>query len=303
MVSLKDVIEPSNEHGKEYRDRVMIQGYRVISPSGLKKWFTNRSEWRLNVLDNIKTFNGNTNTVLGSIVHKYCELYRKNGLTKEGKIPSIEVDRILSTTTNLDIQSIYRDYPTMCEAIREEYLELYPNEYVLDTELYLEYDFKELKVLIAGTMDELYSEGNDIIIVDFKTSKSPYKDEYDLVEHLYQLSVYNALLFKCRGITANKFRIVNIAKPTKTVTNRVNVLECDSVDISSNVINDMLDVIHLVDNKPELKDIIFPINPLEGYVVTNKDNLDILVKKYIKNFSITNSEVKKRKQIIKNVFS
>lgn len=301
-MSILNKLKENREHGSEYAER-KEQGYRVISPSGLKKYYTNPYEWSLNVLDNVKTFSGNTNTVLGLIVHKYAELYRTNSLNKDGTIPSIEIDRIISSTTDLDIKEIYANYPTMCQCLKDEYLELYPNENVLDSELYLELDIKEDKILVAGTLDELYSEGKDIILVDFKTSTSPYKDETDLMQHLHQFSVYNALLLKNRGIQANKFRVVNIAKPTMKETNRLTILECDSSDISNSLLNEVIETIRLCDSNQDIKKLIFRENIFDGYMITDKNRMNDLCSKYIKNFSMTNSQVKKKEKVIKSIFS
>ena len=74
MSLLKKVIEPTEDtHGIEYRDR-LEDGYNIISPSGIKNFYTDIKTWKKNVIDKEQTFFGNDSTYLGSIIHKFCVL-------------------------------------------------------------------------------------------------------------------------------------------------------------------------------------------------------------------------------------
>ena len=156
--------------------------------------------------------------------------------------------------------------------------------------------FKKIK-------DEFPNIKTKTIICDIKTSSSPYKDVYDLVGHIVQLSVYNALLLKTRGITVDKFRIVNIAQPTQKETNRVCILECDAIlDLGQNLLNEIVNMILYCDSNKDLIPLLFSDNPFDGYVVSNKDKLDLLIDKYIKNFTIRTSNIKKIEKLKKDIF-
>jgi len=297
-MGLSEIIESnSKEHGSEYKERKQ-NGFRVISPSGIKKFLDNPYEWSVNVLDGKTTFFGNSSTALGSIVHRYIELYRKGKLTSEGKIPSIERDAVLSTTSDIDIKDIYDSYPSMCEAVREHYLEVYPADVL--SEEYMEVELTDEKILIAGTIDEI--DLNNKVITDFKTcSKKP--TEQDITKHIYQLGTYANLVKKTKDILIEKFRVVYIQKPTKTIGARVYICECDAVsDLSANILNQTIDTIRLIDSNPDMRNIIFRDNPLGGFIMPDKVNVETFMKKHIKNLKFITQEENKVKQLKKNIF-
>ena len=298
-MSIKDIKEKQiKSHGSEYKDR-KDNGFRVISPSGARKFIDSPYDWRVNVLDGKQTFFGNEATVVGSLVHRYIELYRQGGLTSDGKLPTIDRDTILSTTSDYDIQKIHTDYPMMCEAVKEHYLDVYPQD--VESEQYFEKELTDKKILIAGTVDEL--DLNNSVLTDFKTCSKAPKDESSMLSHIYQLSVYNALIEKTRGISFDKFRIVFIQRPTKTIGSRIYIAECDAnKDIGKDLLNDILETIELIDKEPKLKDIIFRENPLSGFTNPDKDKVKAFIDKNIKNFKLITQEQSKVKEIQKNIF-
>ena len=300
MSKLDRVIEKKvKPHGAEYQDR-KENGFRIISPSGASKFITSPYEWRVNVLDSKATFFGNEATVIGSLVHHYIDLYRKNSLTSDGKIPSVDRDAIVSTTTDLDIKTIYSDYPKMCEAVKEHYLDIYPTDVL--TEKYFELELTDKKVLVAGTVDELDLENK--VLTDFKTCSKAPKDETSVSAYIYQLSVYYALMEKLEGIKIDKFRIVFIQRPTKTIGSRIYIAEWDSnLELGKDLLNNILQTIDIVDNQPNMKDIIFRENPLSGFTMPDKIKVKEFCDKYIKNFKLVTQEESKIKQIKKNIFA
>lgn len=297
-MGLKDIVESNHrEYGSEYKER-KEKGFRIVSPSGIKKFLDNPYEWSINVLDGKPTFFGNNATALGSVVHKYIELYRSNKLTSDGKLPSIDRDAVLSTSTDLDLKDIYDSYPSMCEAVREHYLEVYPTDVL--SEEYMEVELTDEKILIAGTIDEL--DLNNKVITDFKTcSKKP--TEQDITKHIYQLGTYASLIKKTKDITIEKFRVVYIQKPTKTLGARVYICECDAIiDLSNDMLNQVIDTIRLIDSNPDMRNIIFRDNPLGGFIMPDKTNVEAFMNKYIKNLTFTTQEQSKVKQLQKNIF-
>lgn len=299
-MGIKDIKEKRyKEHGSEYKDR-KEKGYRVISPSGAKNFVTNKHEWSVNVLDGKPTFFGNEASTLGSVVHRYIEMFREGSLNADGTMPKDELDHIVATTTNIDTKGIYADYKDMCKAVKEIYLDKYPTDVL--SEKYFELELTDRKVLVAGTVDEL--DLNNKIICDFKTCSKPVKDQTAFIGYLYQLSVYYALMKATDNIEIDKFRIVFIQRPTKTIGSRIYIAECDSVlDLGQDLLNDIIKTIDLCDSNPELKDIIFTENPLSGFTNPSKENIEAFSNKYIKNFKLITEESSKLDEVKKNIFA
>lgn len=299
-MALRDIKEKRiKEHGAEYRER-KENGFRVISPSGARNFLDKPHEWCTNVIDGTPTFFGNEATMLGSLVHRYIELYRTNGLTSDGRLPTLDRDTIMSTTSEYDVQAIYKDYPLMCEAVKNIYLDVYPDEVAV--EQYFELELPDDKILIAGTVDELDEKNG--IITDFKTCSKAPKDETSLVNHMYQLSVYANLIAKHKGITFKRFRVVFIQRPTKTIGARIYIAECDvNYELGKNLLNDILETISVIDENPKMKDIIFRENPLSGFTNPDKDRVKAFIDKHIKNFELITEEASKVEKVKKNIFA
>jgi hypothetical protein len=298
-MGLSDIKEKRiKEYGHMYRER-KENGFRVISPSGAKNFLSKPYEWRLNVLDNTPTFFGNEATVVGSLVHRYIELYRSNELTQDGRLPTIDRDTILATTSDYNVQQIHNDYPMMCEAVKEHYLDVYPTDVL--SEEYMELELTDRKILIAGTVDEL--DLNNGVLTDFKTCSKAPKDESFMLPYLYQLSVYNALLMKTRGVDVDRFRIVFIQRPTKTIGSRIYIAECDAIsNLGSDLLNNILETIDVIDSNPKMKDIIFREDPLSGFVNADKKKQEEFINKYVKNFKLITQEDSKIKKIQDSIF-
>ena len=297
-MGLKDLKDSrSQEHGWQYKEK-KESGYRVISPSGISKFLSNPFEWKTNVIDGTPTFFGNEATVVGSLVHKYIECYRDGSLTSSGKIPAIQRDSILATTTDYDIQKITKDYPLMCQAVKENYLEVYPND--VESEKYMELDIKDDKILVAGTIDE-YDEENKVI-TDFKTCSKAPSDKKDLIPYMYQLSVYANLLKATEDKIVETFRVVFIQRPTKTIGARIYVAECEANYELGKIVNEAIDIIRMTDEKPELLNLIFRENPLSGYTIVDKNMADNFIEKHIKKFVFTTQEQSKINKLKDDVF-
>lgn len=299
MSTLSKLKEPMvKEHGFQYADR-KESGYTILSPSGMNKFYTDIKEWKTNVIDGNQTFFGNQATMMGSIVHLYAEYFREKKLTKEGKLPSIALDSMLSSSTDLDIKDIYSNYPIMCESLKENYLDIYPQEVL--TEHYMEFELED-KILLAGTVDEI--DVVNKICTDFKTSGKPYKDETDLAKHFVQLSVYHALTDKIDNIEIDTYRIVNIVKPTKTIGARVVILECDSdLEYGKKIINEVYQATLLSKKNKDLLDMLFKDNPMKGFTLPSKESMEAYCSKYIKNFKVVTAEENKIAKIKKNIFA
>ena len=298
-MGIKDIKEPMvKEHGSEYKDK-KENGYTILSPSGMNKFYTNIKEWKTNVIDGKQTFFGNQATKLGEIIHLFSEYYRKGKLTKEFKLPSLTVDSLISTSGDLDVKDLYSNYPIMCEALKENYLDIYPKSVL--SEHYMEFELED-KVLLAGTVDEVDTTNG--IRTDFKTSSKPYKDETDLAKHYIQLSVYASMLERIEGITINTYRIVNIVKPTKTIGARVIILECDSdLEYGKKIINEVYQATLLSKKNKELLDLLFKDNPMSGFTLPSKDNMEKYCNEHIKNFRVVTAEENKIAKIKKSVWA
>ena len=297
-MGLSDIIEKeAKPHGWQYAEK-KEKGYRVISASGLSNLLAKPYEWSVNVIDNKRTFFGNEATFLGNVVHKYAELYRSNGLTNDLKLPSVQRDMVLSTSTDIDLKQIYKDYPVMCEALREHYLEVYPTDVV--SEKYLEVDLEDYKILVAGSVDEI--DYNNKVITDFKTcSKIPTAD--NMAKYMYQLSCYANLLEKTENLIIETFRIVFIQRPTKTIGARVYIAECKAnLDLARDLIRNAINTIVAIYEKPDLRELIFRPNPFDGFTNTDKLNMEAFVSKYMKDFKLITQEESKVKKLQKDIF-
>lgn len=297
-MSLKDVIEPTSKpYGYQYKEK-KEKGYKVISPSGIKNFYSDIKTWKKNVIDNTPTFFGNEATKLGDIVHKFAELYREGKLNQDNTLPKVEVDKLLSTTSDVS-KELYQHYPLMNKALLENYLEIYPKE--VDSEYYMEFELDE-QVLVAGTIDEIDRENR--VITDFKTSKNPYKDEKDIATHFMQLCVYCALLEKLESVSIQTIRVVNIARPTKTIGSRVTILECDAdIEYGKKIINEVYQATLLCKKHKDVIDSLFKDNPFDGFTNPSKESIEAYVNKHIKNFKIITQEENKVAKIKKNIFA
>ena len=304
MSSLLNKIEDIKlpQHGSEYSE-FLENGGTVISPSGLRNLIESPSSWKSNVIDKIKTFTGNENTQVGNYVHLYAEYFYKDKLTKENRLPQLIKEAFFRDNQCIDLNkfldkketikmSNYLD--TLCDVLREEYLEVYirPKE----SEGYIEFKLDD-KTMLAGSYDSLSYEDDEIVIVDFKTSGKSL-NEKSMLGYILQLSIYARLTELVHNVKPTKIRVVGLIK---NLSPKVQILECEpNYELASKIVTQAYNAIRFERNedltKDELYDLIFREN-IYSFTMEDSD-----IKKIIGEVTISTGTERKVKSVVKNIF-
>jgi hypothetical protein len=183
---LKDIELP--EHGVQYADFKSVEGNVVISPSGLRNFIDNSSNWKENVINKKSTFTGNANTEFGSYVHLYAELFYKGKLNSDFTMPRAYTEAFNVTCRHLDLIGERLYLEAICKVFYNEYLSVYPTD--IESEGYLEFKLDN-KTMVAGSYDglEYDSDTKSFTIVDFKTSNKSL-NEKSMSNYYLQLNCY-----------------------------------------------------------------------------------------------------------------
>ena len=228
----------------------------LLRASSVRSFFEVPSQWYKNHILGEDKFEGNTATVLGSVVHRYAECYFNGEEFDENMI-------LDEANADIDVELIRSEFPAMCEVLERDYLSLI--EVPEHIELYNSIERDGVK--FQGTCDAI----NGKVLVDYKTSGKPKKQ---MDEYVYQLNIY-AYLVSLKGIEIDVLRVVNIARRTKTLPPRVTIIECKAdVKKGEELVNMMIDKTNLVLRNPEFKDLIFSENPYsflgDGFDIENR---------------------------------
>lgn len=304
MSSLLNKIEDIKlpQHGSEYSE-FLENGGTVISPSGLRNLIESPSSWKSNVIDKIKTFTGNENTQVGDYVHLYAEYFYKDKLTKENRLPQLIKEAFFRDNQCIDLNkfldkketikmSNYLD--TLCDVLREEYLEVYirPKE----SEGYIEFKLDD-KTMLAGSYDSLSYEDDEIVIADFKTSGKSL-NEKSMLGYILQLSIYARLTELVHNVKPTKIRVVGLIK---NLSPKVQILECEpNYELASKIVTQAYNAIRFERGedltKKELYDLIFREN-IYSFTMEDSD-----IKKIIGEVTISTGTERKVKSVVKNIF-
>lgn len=217
----------------------------IIRASSARSFYEVPAMWYKTHILGQDRFEGNTNTYLGTLCHKYAECY----FTLK---PYDYMEILAEAPDCVDKEGILKDMPAI-----EKELKLY-----LDTleppsliEQYLK-GFETAHFITQGTIDAYYKEGG--VLVDYKTS-SVKKSSID--EYRQQLNIY-AYLMALNGYEVNTIRIVNIIKATKTMPPRINILEGEAdVKMGEETLRYMAEKAELAMRNPEFARLIFSPNP------------------------------------------
>jgi hypothetical protein len=205
--------------------------YVRISPSGVAKFFTNTREWYGEVLLNETYFTQSDSTILGNIVHFFCEL-ASNGIKLPD--PAATVSAYLNTQTcenRAEIESLWKDMATTmingCINGRPP---------VHSTETFIHHKLLP-GIYVAGTYDALVplSLGDGTFSVrDYKTSSTkpsgiPY--HYRMQAHTY------AYILTQLGYKISRIELQYVTRPTKT-------LPCRHFEFTEPFTSDDYDRIH-----------------------------------------------------------
>lgn len=273
----KYLAAPYGKETKEFRKN----GGIVLSPSSISKFFDNPGEW-WNDRNGVVTFDGNTNTVLGSVVHAMIESYYKGGgeITYEeiedwmNKFYSEQmntgVETFKGTVPKVDTIVVLKNCFQMFEVWKKEYGEMYVSETgVSEIPVSMKIGDEDDKIMVAGVVDRYEEEHK--VVTDWKTtSKAPSKDmetkEYIMSKaHEFQMSSY-AMALIANGKEVDTIRCVYIQKPTTKLPARIYVIDKELTDEmlfrTVGITENMRKSIVLVQDNPELVDFVFRENPL-----------------------------------------
>jgi hypothetical protein len=172
----------------EYVKIEVEEGEVLLSPSSLSQMFDNPMAWYKTYILKEKSFNGNDNTYLGSLLHNRIENYylsSRNG----GYIPNKDEEvAYLDSNNAIDSWKIMEALETMYNTWIELYAKKFPKPDLLEQQ------FKYSPtpgIVIGGSVDAIV--GN--ILIDWKSSS---KSKSSLSEYKLQLYAYSFIINSIR---------------------------------------------------------------------------------------------------------
>jgi hypothetical protein len=233
-----------------------IEGKIRFSPSGFASFYENPRVWYKNTILKDNSFKGNTNTVIGSIIHKRIENYF-NGLPTNTKEEQDYIDSY-NDIVEVDGWRVADDVNNIWEVLQ---IELPTMDKPTSMEQKVEFHIPNSDCFIYGTYD--YMRGD--VLGDIKTTSVTPKAIK--VAHRIQLLLYN-LALQHSGITNIRkmevMYIVKLKKEPKVVILQEDIQDHDMEWIKQEVKN-MVKRVELVLKDKELEDIVFPNNP-DSYI-------------------------------------
>ena len=220
-----------------------------ISPSGFSNLQGNRGAWYKNNILKSGEFRGNTNTVVGTIIHGRIENYF-NGVPTNTEEEQSYIESH-SEVPEVDAWKVDEDVERLWELLK---LELPTWEKPDKQEQEVRLDIPNSNYTIAGTYD--YLKGT--ILGDLKTSSSAPKKIK--VSHCIQLALYT-LCCRAMGTQITHWEVTYIVK-TKTPKIVKHLVEVDEefVEQTKKEVKGLIVALDLVKANPELADAIFPVN-------------------------------------------
>jgi len=219
-------------------------GELVLRSSSVRKFHETPMQWYKDHILGENTFEGNTATYLGTVIHLFAETYFTEG--------EFNVEAILEDApANVDKDIVLAEYQAMCDVLEEKYLSKI--EMPSEMEMYSKLEIDG--ITFQGTCDAIMGKN---VLVDYKTS---VKAKSKMDEYIQQLNIY-AYLASLKGYTIDTLRVVNVVRKTKTMPPRVIVLECDAdVEMGKALMELMVKKTRLAMDNPEVRELIFGENP------------------------------------------
>lgn len=174
-------------------------GKFILRPSSLTELSDNPFLWYKKHILNQSTFNGNHNTVLGTLLHARIEnIYNGLETNQDDEFAYLELHKDVITDSWL----LLAELDDLWNAWLEDY---YPNN-PAPTQTEFNISFEPIEgILFQGTVDALIS--NDTI-VDWKSTT---KTKSSIGDYWMQLYMY-AIIARANGYNINKIRVVYIQK-------------------------------------------------------------------------------------------
>ena len=229
----------------------------TLRASSVRKFFETPDLWYKNHILKEDTFEGNTSTYLGSVIHKFAEAYYS---LEDWSV----YDILEKAPEHVDKNIILKEYKPMCAALEEKYLQQHKPDL---TEHYMKKE--DGNFIFQGTCDAV----NGSVLVDYKTA-GKYETNPKIDQYIQQLNIY-AYLVSLKGIKIDTLRAVKIYRRTKTLPPRVTVLETPAdVTEGERLVNLMIDKTTLALKNPEFLHLLFIDNPYsflsDGFSVDTK---------------------------------
>jgi hypothetical protein len=238
-----------------YKDLEIPNSNFRISPSSIGKFFDYPSIWyKEHVLGEKPEFNGNTASVLGTVIHALAEEYGKNKSTpSNAKELCNEYIDSFKNNEDVDCSLVKSLYEGMASTLINDYLR-YNIPSKVEEQVYTEV---KNNIYVGGSCDALH--GNTTI-TDYKNvGKKPSTDTIPF-NYKIQLLSY-ALCYKNMGYPIDRIQIVYTVRPTKTLPPRVfqvaQMINNEDWDLINNTLELIADTVELVKRDPSLAYIVF----------------------------------------------
>lgn len=231
----------------EYND-IKIEGKIRIGASSFPLFYENPKSFYKNQILKQNNFRGNTNTVIGSLIHSRIEHYWQG-------IPHNEDDEFNYVTQYKDLPEVnewevYSQVDKIWEMLQTEIIRI-PKPSEIEVAVLFEIPNSD-KYFIGGSYD--YLRGN--VIGDLKTTSTSQKSIK--VSHRQQILFYEL----CRRLDGkpkcDTMEVIYIVKTKvpKLIVLQEPITEDDILYIKTEIKN-MITRLELVDNNPDLVDVIF----------------------------------------------
>jgi len=237
-----------------------------FSPSRFSEFITHPHRWFQSQVMGVSSFDYNTSSVLGTIVHYCAEMVAKGEEVDQKMIK--EYVLMHEANEDYDPDTVLSQYIGMAEEL--------VNAYVLRND-YLEVETQhqaEIKngYFAGGTLDAIQGSKEDCMVVDYKTYNSKTAPKTIPAHYKYQILVYAWVLLK-KGYNPTRIRLVYVnrnidggvsdktGKPLKsyppTVTVITEVITSEDMDFISGLLDLAVDSIEAWKKYPELAHVIF----------------------------------------------
>lgn len=211
-----------------------------ISPSSISKFFEYPVVWYKDQVLGEKQFEGNTSSVLGSVVHGLAELYAKGEPTSTELVD--EYLRKYRFNPDVDLQKVKELYPGMSSALINDYIRKNPPTAVEESLVQSIGD----GIYMGGTCDNITAapDNSSAMIVDYKNVSTKPNTRSIPWNYYIQLMAY-AMMYQSKSVNVDRIRIVYVVRPTKTlgprvfkVTKTINQSDFDALDDALTIIKD-----------------------------------------------------------------
>ena len=194
-------------HTQEFRSA----GGIIISPSGITKSMENPGLWYLDATGtNPNPFSGNSNTVLGTLVHEKVQRYYQNEpqTSLESILEYLDHQSRFIPEIALEMDSIAQEAEDMFQAFLSS--DDKPKKLTsVEENIYME---PKDGMMFGGTLDGFFGK----TVVDWKTTKQL---KSNIGDYVWQLACY-VILKRAMGVEVTQWAIGYFVRRTKTIPTR-----------------------------------------------------------------------------------